>query len=294
MQKIVPHLWFDTQAKEAANFYLTVFENARIKSSSVLKGTPSGDTDFLTFELEGFEFMAISAGPYFQLNPSVSFLIACKTKEEVDALWSKLIDGGSALMELASYPFSERYGWLKDRYGVSWQIMFMGDRPFTQKITPTVMFVGDQAGNAEAAINFYVSIFRDAKVGNVMRYNEGEAPDKAGTIRHASYTLENVQFAAMDSAHKHEFAFNEAVSFVVRCDDQEEIDYYWAKLSADPKSEQCGWLKDKFGFSWQVTPVEMDEMLVNGTEEQKERVTKAFLRMKKFDLKALREAYEGK
>lgn len=293
MQKIVPHLWFDKEAKEAAAFYVSLFESSRVTSSKTLHGTPSGDADFLTVQLAGQDFMMISAGPYFSFNPSASFLVACKTKEEVDALWGKLIEGGSALMELDAYPFSERYGWLKDKYGLSWQIMFMGERPMAQKITPTVMFVGDMCGKAEEAIRFYASVFPDAEVGDIMRYGEGELPDKAGTVKYAGYTLAGQAFAAMDSARGHDYSFNEAVSFVVRCKDQAEIDYYWEKLSADPKAEQCGWLKDKFGFSWQVTPVAMERMMEEGSDEQVARVTQAFLAMKKFDLATLEAAYRG-
>jgi predicted 3-demethylubiquinone-9 3-methyltransferase (glyoxalase superfamily) len=103
--------------------------------------------------------------------------------------------------------------------------------------------------------------------------------------------LENHWFAAMESAHNHEFAFNEAVSFLVRCEDQGEIDYYWDKLSAVPEAEQCGWLKDKYGLSWQIAPTRMDEMMRSATPEQMERLTRAFLPMKKFNLAALEKAY---
>lgn len=293
MQKIIPHLWFDTQAKEAAELYISVFPHSRINSTTVLHNTPSGDADILTLELAGQEFMMINAGPLFKFNPSVSFLVACENKEEVDAVWSKLSSGGKVLMELAKYPFSEWYGWTQDKFGVSWQVMHMGDRPIKQKITPTMMFVGDVCGKAEEAINFYVSVFHDSSVGGMMRYEVGEEPDKAGTLKHASFTIEGQEFFAMDSAHKHEFAFSEAISFIVRCENQKEIDYYWEKLSAVPESEQCGWLKDKYGFSWQVVPTAMDEMMETGTPEQIDRVTQAFLPMKKFDLAVLQRAYAG-
>ena len=107
------------------------------------------------------------------------------------------------------------------------------------------------------------------------------------------FMLENQWFAAMDSAREHGFAFNEAASFMVSCGTQEEIDHYWEKLSAVPEAEQCGWLKDKYGLSWQVVPSDMDEMMRKGTPGQMARVTQAFLKMKKFDLAALRHAYEG-
>jgi predicted 3-demethylubiquinone-9 3-methyltransferase (glyoxalase superfamily) len=294
MQKIIPHLWFDKEAKEAAEFYTSIFEGSKIKNTITLPDTPSGDADVVTIELAGQEFMLLSAGPLFVFNPSISFVVACKTKEEVDALWAKLSEGGTALMELAAYPFSEWFGWTQDKYGLSWQIMMVGDREIKQKITPMMLFVGDVCGKAEEAINFYTSVFHDAAIGDITRYGAGEGPDTEGTIKHASFSLEGRAFAAMDSAHKHMFAFNEAISFIVRCENQAEIDYYWEKLSAVPEAEQCGWLKDKFGVSWQVVPTAMDKMYEEQDPEKMARVTEAFLKMKKFDLATLEQAAEGK
>jgi predicted 3-demethylubiquinone-9 3-methyltransferase (glyoxalase superfamily) len=296
-QKITPHLWFDKEAKEAAEYYTSSFasgrKDSRIKSAATIHNTPSGAVDMVTIELLGQEFMLISAGPYFKFTPAVSFLVACKTKQEVDALWGNLSEGGTALMELGEYPFSEKYGWVQDRYGLSWQVMFMGDRVTKQRITPTLMFVGAQCGKTEEAIRYYASVFRNAGVGDILRYGKGEEPDKPGTIKHAAFTLEGQHFAAMDSAREHNFAFNEAISFMVHCDTQEEIDYYWQKLSADPAAEQCGWLKDRYRLSWQIVPKAMDEMLQDGDEKKTARVTEAFLKMKKFDIAALQRAYES-
>ena len=294
METITPHLWFDKEAKEAGAFYTSLFENSRVKSTSTLHNTPSGSVDIVVIELAGQEFTLLSAGPLFKFTPAISFLVQCDTKEEVDRLWSELSRGGTALMELGSYPFSERYGWTQDRYGLSWQVMHAGGRPIEQKITPTLMFTEHVSGKAEEAITFYTSVFHDAKIAEpVFRYGPGEEPDKEGTIRHAGFTLEGQQFAAMDSARTHGFGFNEAISLQVHCDTQQEIDYYWDKLSADPSAEQCGWLKDKFGLSWQVVPNEMEEMLATNDQAKIARVTEAFLKMKKFDLATLREAAEG-
>jgi predicted 3-demethylubiquinone-9 3-methyltransferase (glyoxalase superfamily) len=293
-QKITPHLWFDNTAEEAAKFYTSIFNNSKIKNMTKLHNTPSGTVEIFTVELIGQEFTLISAGPLFKFNPSVSFLVACSTKEEVDELWKKLSEGGTALMELGEYPFSERYGWLQDKYGLSWQVMFTGDRKTKQRIVPTLMFVGKQSGKAEEAINFYASVFDSARVGgDILRYSKGEEPDKEGTVKHASFMLEGQEFAAMDSARGQNFAFNEAISFMVHCETQKEIDYYWGKLSAYPEAEQCGWLKDKYGLSWQIVPNIMDEMLKDNDEKKIARVTEAFLQMKKFDIAKLEEAYES-
>lgn len=291
-KRITPHLWFDQEAQEAAAFYTSVFKDSRIKNTTVLHNTPSGSVDIVTVQILGQDFMFISAGPLFKFTPAVSFLVACKTKDEADGLWRKLSEGGTALMELGEYPFSEKYGWLEDRYGLSWQVMFMGERKITQKIIPTLLFVGKQAGKAEEAIRFYASVFRNANVGDMDRYGKGEEPEKEGTVKHAAFTLEGQEFAAMDSAREHRFTFNEAISFMVNCDTQKEIDYYWGKLSADPKAEQCGWLKDRYGLSWQIVPTVMDDMLKAKDKKKVARVTEAFLNMKKFDIAKLEEAYQ--
>ena len=153
MQNITPHLWFDKEAKEAAEFYTSVFPKSKIKDTTTLQDTPSGTVDIVTIELLGQEYMLISAGPLFK--------------------------------------------------------------------------------------------------------------------------------------------FNEAISFMVHCDTQEEIDYYWEKLSAVPEAEQCGWLKDKYGLSWQIVPTAMDEMMKEKDSKKLARVTEAFLKMKKFDIAALKRAYKG-
>lgn len=300
-QKVTPNLWFDRQAEEAVNLYTSIFKNSSIgeitrasKAGFEIHGLPEGTVMTIGFEIEGHKFIAINGGPLFKFTPAVSFLVACDNTEEVDAIWEKLSPGGAPLMELGEYPFSERYGWIQDRYGLSWQVMFMGNRNITQRITPTLMFVGEQCGKAEAAINFYISVFDNAQIGDILRYGKGEEPDREGTIKHAAFTLENQEFAAMDSAREHNFTFNEAISFMVECDTQREIDYYWEKLTSGGGQESvCGWLKDMFGVSWQVAPTILADMLRDPDNERVERVTSAFLKMKKFDIGELKMAYEG-
>lgn len=293
MQKITPHLWFDTEAREAAEFYTSIFPDSEITNVKTLHDTPSGDTDIVSFVLSGQPFTAISAGPLFRFNPSISFHVKCKTKGEVDAMWKKLSEGGTVLMELGEYPFSEWYGWTQDKYGLSWQVIVAGDSEIKQKITPVLLFVGDVCGKAEEAVSFYASVFHNSEVNVLSRYRKGEEPDKDGTIKYAHFTLEGQEFGAMDSALAHAFNFNEAISFMVTCDTQEEIDYFWERLSAVPEAEQCGWLKDQYGLSWQIVPAGMDEMMESGDEAQLARVTEAFLQMKKFDIEKLEQAFRG-
>lgn len=300
MQKITPHLWFDKEAREAAEFYTSLFPDSKVTQITALHDTPSGDTDIVSFELAGQSFMAISAGPLFKFNPSVSFFVNFDPSRDTDArnnldrMWEKLSEGGSALMPLDKYPFSEHYGWVQDKYGLTWQLILTNpegeERPF---IIPSLLFVGDVAGRAEEAINHYLSIFKNSKMGALARYGAGQEPDKEGTVMFADFMLEGQWFAAMDSAREHNFAFNEAISLLVECETQEEIDTFWERLSAVPEAEQCGWLKDKFGLSWQISPAALDEMMTNGTREQIDRVTQAFLPMKKFNIAELQKAYEG-
>jgi predicted 3-demethylubiquinone-9 3-methyltransferase (glyoxalase superfamily) len=304
-QLIVPHLWYDKEAREAAAFYATVFPESSVTHMTTLRGTPSGDSDVVSFKLWGYKFMAISGGPFFKLNPSISIIVnfdplafggsADEARRRLDAAWEKLSAGGTVLMALDKYPFSDHYGWVQDRYGMTWQLILLKPAGVTMPtMVPTLMFTGANAGKAEAAIDFYVSVFGNSHKGNVMRYGPDQEPERPDSLAHANFLLENFWFAAMDSAREHKFNFNEAVSLMVNCDDQREIDYYWEKLSAVPAAEQCGWLKDKYGVSWQVVPTAMEEMMQNGTEAQIARVTQAFLPMKKFDLAALRRAFEEK
>jgi predicted 3-demethylubiquinone-9 3-methyltransferase (glyoxalase superfamily) len=293
MQGITPHLWFDTEAVEAARFYSGTFPDSRITDVVTLSGTPSGDVDTVTFELFGQRFMAISAGPLFRFNPSVSFAVACETVDEVDRYWERLTAGGSALMELGSYPFSERYGWTTDRYGLSWQVSLASDTGAGERITPTLLFVGDVRGRAEEAIGAYTSVFPDSGVDLVVPYGADAAPDAEGEIMYASFRLAGQRFAAMDSGLEHDFGFNEAVSFLVTCEDPDELDRYTDALSAVPEAERCGWVEDRFGLSWQILPADLELMLSEGSDEQRARVTEAFLAMKRFDLTELRRASEG-
>ncbi|WP_407351208.1 VOC family protein [Luteimonas sp. R10] len=294
---ITPHLWFDRQAREAAGFYCSVFPDSRVESVTTLHDTPSGDCDVVSFSLCGQPFMAISAGPLFKFTPSVSFMVNFdpsrdpQARGHLDATWAALIEGGQALMPLDAYPFSPRYGWVQDRYGLSWQLILTDPagepRP---AIVPSLLFTGEVCGKAEEAGAFYRSVFEGSRAGQLVRYPAGMAPDREGTVMFSDFRLDGTWFAAMDSARGRDFGFNEAISFMVHCRDQAEIDRYWGQLSAVPESEQCGWCKDRFGLSWQVTPVVLGEVMTSGDEKTVARVTQAFLDMKKLDVAAIEAA----
>lgn len=293
MQKIVPNLWYDKEAREAAEFYISIFDNATFIGSTILPDTPGGDSEFVVFQLEGIRFEAISGGPLFKFNPSVSLMVSCTSKEEVNLLWQALSDGGTALMPLDSYPFSKWYGWIQDRYGLSWQIMYVEDKP-SQKIIPALLFSEAVCGKAEEAMNHYTEIIKNSKIIKVDHYKKGEAKSGKANVKFGEFQLAGMNFIAMDHGLGGDFTFDEAFSFLITCETQEEIDYYWKALSAKPEYEQCGWLKDKFGFSWQIGSSRMNDMLMKGSPDQIKRVTKALLEMKKIDLGILEKEYSKK
>jgi predicted 3-demethylubiquinone-9 3-methyltransferase (glyoxalase superfamily) len=286
MQKIVPFLWFDNKAEEAVNFYTSIFNNSKIGTIAYYgEGSPMPKGSVLTinFKLEHQDFIALNGGPTFTINPSISFSVTLESKTELDTLWSKLSEGGSVLMPFQTYDWSEKYGWLSDKYGVSWQLS-LGKA--NQTIIPSMLFVGEQYGKAEEAMKLYTSLFEGSSITHVMH-------DENKSVLHAQFILNGQTFTAMDSNANHLFTFNEAVSLFVYCDAQEEVDHFWNALSAQPKAEQCGWLKDKFGVSWQIVPKVLLGLLRDPDPIKSQRVMQAMLQMKKIDSAELRRAYES-
>lgn len=297
-KNITPFLWFENEAEEAANFYTEVFNNAHIKSKTRYQKEgqeyhhqPEGSIMTVSFELEGQEFVALNGGPTFKFNPSISFFVVCETEDELNALWKSLSEGGGTLMPLDKYEWSEKYGWTQDKYGVSWQISLGKIADVGQKITPCLLFVGDRLGQAQDAIRTYTTIFENSYIDGILLYGP-EEKQQEGLVKHAQFSLNGYKFMVMESGLEHNFTFNEAISFVVHCEDQHEIDHYWSKLSedGDPEAQQCGWLKDRFGISWQVVPRDLDKLLNNSEADKVKRVTAAMLQMKKMDIEKLKLA----
>ena len=278
-QKITPNLWFNGNAEEAAQYYTAIFPDSSVIDTQYYPQTAQeGLADFqldmagkaLTVEvsLTGHNFVLINAGPEFTPNPSISFMVNFdpsrdnNAKQNLDDMWQKLMDGGQALMPLDKYPFSEWYGWVKDKYGITWQLILTdpdGDeRPF---IIPSLMFGGAAQNRAAEAIDFYLEVFSNTKAGLRYPYGEPTGPAGADNLMFAEFQIENQWFVANDSGVEQPFTFNEAISLEVRCKDQAEIDHLWEKLSSVPESEQCGWCKDKFGVSWQIVPENMGELM---------------------------------
>ncbi len=173
MQKIIPFLWFNNQAEEAARFYTSLFDGSKIGTIRRYGDAgpgPKGTVMTLSFELQGQSFMALNGGPVFSFTPAVSFHVSCRTEKEGDALWSRLSERGTVFMELQKYPFSAKFGWVGDRYGVSWQLSLDGKTG----ITPYFLFVGKQCGRAEEAMKSWTAQFPRSRIDHVLRCGPGK------------------------------------------------------------------------------------------------------------------------
>jgi predicted 3-demethylubiquinone-9 3-methyltransferase (glyoxalase superfamily) len=271
---IYPCLWFNGQAKQAAELYCSVFSNSKITADTPM---------VVNFEIEGRKVMGLNGGPMFKINPSISLFVTCQSGEEIESIWNKLSEGGSVMMALDKYPWSEKYGWLTDKFGMTWQLM-LGELPAGgQKITPSLLFVGEQFGKAQEALKQYTSLFPGSEILNVHINHAGG--EQEGTLEFANFTLRNEIFAAMDGFGQHEFTFNEGVSLVVECETQAEIDNYWNKLTEGGQESMCGWLKDRFGVSWQIIPKVLGSLMTEPAKAQ--RVMEALMKMKKLDIETL-------
>lgn len=276
-QKITPCLWFDTQWGEAATYYNSIFRNSEVKSISPVMSE---------FSLDWFDFLAINWWPVkdFKMNPSISFFVRCATKEDIDVVWHKLSEGGIVMMELGSYGWSEYYGRCADKFWVTWQVMLYTEE--WQHIVPSFLFTQDKFGKAREAIDFYTSTFKNSGIDRMAEYPEGDT--NHGKVMYAEFHLDWVHLCAMDGPGMHDFTFNEWISLSVSCDWQEEVDYFWNALLADGGVEsQCGWLKDKFGVSRQIVPIQLMHAIANPDREKSTYAMSKMLKMRKIIIEDL-------
>ncbi len=277
--KIYPCLWFDGQASAAAAFYSSIFPGSGIVSSNPM---------VTIWELCGQRFMGLDGGPMFKPNPSISFFVTCEDSEEADAIWNKLSESARIMMPLGKYDWSEYYGFLQDKFGISWQIFKGNHTDLNQKIVPCLLFTDGNFGKANAAVHFYTSVFTNSRTDSILFYTEEEMKEK-NIVKHSQFVLDGHVFMAMDGAGTHNYSFTEGLSFVISCATQEQIDYYWNTFTSDGGQESmCGWCKDKFGVSWQIVPSILGELM--NDPERSSRVQAAFLKMKKFDIDQLLKA----
>jgi len=298
MQKITPFLWFDDNAEEAVNFYASIFENSKVgtiarydEASAVASGRPVGSVLTVSFQLDGQDFAALNGGPVFKFNESISLFVYCESDEKIEKLYRNLSEHGNVNMPLDKYDWSPKYTWVKDKFGVSWQLTVEKINS-SQKILPSLLFVNEKFACVKEAVNHYVNIFPDSKIiFEVPNPKLENIPEES--LAFAQFSIAGTLFNALSGQGHHNFDFNEAISFAVNCETQDEIDHYWQKLSTVPQAEMCGWLKDKFGISWQVVPTVLIRLLTDKDARKSQRVTHALLKMKKLDIKGLEKAYRG-
>jgi predicted 3-demethylubiquinone-9 3-methyltransferase (glyoxalase superfamily) len=296
---IIPCLWLDDQAEEAARFYTSTFGDGRVLATSHYPrsfdnpgGKPRGSVLTVEFEVLGQRFTALNGGPHFVINPSISFFVHTDTPERTDTLCAALGLGGKFLMPAGSYPWSERYGWVQDRFGVSWQVMTSKRASGGAAITPCLMFADAQHGRAEEAMKAYTAVFPDSRIVQIERYGADRGPQ--GKVVHGRFVLGGQDFAAMDSHEARGATFNEGLSFQVMCEDQAEVDRYWQRLSEGGSPGVCGWLKDAFGLSWQIVPESISAWLTSRDPQANDRAFQAMLGMKKLDIAKLDAAFAGR
>lgn len=280
---IFPCLWCNGDAKESAEFYCQVF------GGKITVDTPV----VINIELFGQKLMLLNAGPQFEKNPSISFLINCASEEDVQHYWDQLSEGGMVLMELDSYPWSKKYGWIKDKYGTTWQLYF-GEMQ-EQRLVPTLMFMHRNNGKAMEAMEFYTSTFPEFKIEGVLKYKDGgENGEDPENVQHAQFVINNYMLSCMDSSLDHKFDFNEGISLVIMTNDQKETDHLWNTLiSGGGRESMCGWLKDQYGVSWQIVPKKLIELMNDTDPAKSQKVVQAMLKMQKIIIAHLEEAYNS-
>lgn len=299
-QRIVPNIWCQGDAEEAGAFYASAFpgltatvearypEEGLLDFQRPLAGQPltvalaipsPGDAGDRAVAEATSRIVLINAGDEFRPNPSISFMLNFDparfgegsageraARESLDATWAALSTGGRALMPLGEYPFSAHYGWVEDRFGVSWQLMLTdptgAPRPF---IVPALMFDGAAQGRAAEAADAYVELFSQlpggAEVGHRAPYGAPTGDASAEALAFGEFRIGDQWFMASDNGSGNDFGFSCGVSLEADCDGQAEIDLLWDALSAVPEAEQCGWLADRFGVSWQIVPANLDELM---------------------------------
>lgn len=294
MQRLTPCIWFINEGEEAAKLYTSAFKNSSIGKSArygeagaEVSGQKKGSVMTVDFQIAGQSILALNGGPgVFEHTPSVSLFGICGSVEEVDAIYKKLSPGGKTLMELGEYFFSKRFAFFTDKFGVHWQLIY--EPGATQKVIPALLFGGERQGYGPKAIQFYLSLFKNARTLSDRRYEKGEV-GKEGTVMHARLSLDGSELAIMDAGHNAPMPASGAISLIINCKDQSEVDYYWEQIGKKGQESQCGWINDEFGVTWQVTPIEMDQ-LFTGDPAKTERAFAAMLKMKKLDINKLRAA----
>ncbi|MFZ4784295.1 MAG: VOC family protein [Flavobacteriales bacterium] len=275
--EIYPCFWFNQNATEAATFYQGIFDRCEIVDQNPF---------VVLLHINDQRIMLLNGGPQFKINPSLSLFVNCTSADRVQAIWEYLLQGGKALIEIGAHPWSAQYGWLQDKYGVTWQISIANKQQDSESITPSLLFTSSAFGKAEAAMNRYVRLFPNSSMTTLMHYGVGVFEE--GKVLYAEFELNGQRMIAMDGPGAHDYVFNAGGSMVVNCASQAEIDMYWIALSAGGIEEMCGWLVDEFGLSWQIVPSKLGSLMTDPDRSQ--RVMKELCLMKKIELSILENA----
>ena len=276
MQRIVPNIWCQGNAAEAGKFYSQVLPqtSAETTMSYPTEGLPdfqlpfAGEPLVVDVMVGGYQLRLINAGAEFRPTPAISFILNMdplmfdggedQARATIQEVWTALSDGGQVRMELGVYPHSKLYGWVEDRFGVNWQLMLTDPagepRPF---VIPQLLFTGP-AAHAQEAMDLYTGLLPDSETTLVVPH--AGQPDG---IMFAEFKLAGQCFSAMDGGSDHDFTFTPGLSLELSCADQDEIDAVWEVLSSVPEAEQCGWVVDRFGVSWQIVPENMGELMLH-------------------------------
>lgn len=299
MQQIIPTLWRNNDAQEMVDYYVQIFPKSKILQTNYytevgyeLHRHEPGEVQDILFEIEGVKFSAINGGPAFTDSTAISFYYRCNQKDKVQAIWDVISQNGEVITPMGEYSYSDSYGCAKDAFGVIWHVIH-ADETVDQKIVPALLFAGELSGKAEQAMRYYASIFSDSEVGVISPREIGSNGGDYNSVVYGEFMLLGQHFIAKDGLRNSKMKFSEDVSLLVECESQEQIDEYWSRLSADPKAEICGWLKDKYGVSWQIVPSVLREMMRDGSKKQQKNITTAYLKMKKFNIRALERAYNN-
>jgi predicted 3-demethylubiquinone-9 3-methyltransferase (glyoxalase superfamily) len=277
MHPIYPCFWLNGTAPQAAQFYLQAFPDARVVSENPM---------VVQLEIRGHKIMLLNGGPMYQANAAISNFVYCGSDEEIDRLYAALLPGATVFMPLGEYPWTRRYAWIVDQFGIAWQLDVDPIRS-EQKIVPALLYSQPQGHAVAEAVRHYTRIFEPSKVLMESPYAPGSGmPD--GALLFAQFKLGPSIFNAMSSTQTHEFQFSPGNSLVVECDTQQQIDHYWTELGAGGHYQMCGWLVDRYGVSWQIIPAVLPQLMADPAK--RDRVVEAFMKMQKFDITALLSA----
>ena len=278
-------LWFNQTAKNAVNFYKNTFGDLEIehteyytKAGSEIHQQSEGTVMTISFKLWNQDFIALNGNSMFKHSPSFSNFVYVKSTADLDKIWNQLTVDGTIRMPLNEYPWSKKYGWVADQYGVEWQLMLSEGE---NKIVPAILFVDSLYGKGQQALDFYLKSFPVSKL------IAKEITDEH--ILFSQFKLYNQEFILMEGAGAHGHVFSESYSIVLNCETQAEIDQFWTQLTMNGGQKgPCGWLKDSFGISWQVVPKDLSLWLKEAPQNKKEKLLAKLMDMEKLNIAELK------